>query len=69
MICCVRAVASIQKAGLADIFVTGSNARVFSSDLAGRLSGRHIEIGVHPLDEYPRILVDRLMMNSKRRPV
>jgi predicted AAA+ superfamily ATPase len=44
-----RAVASLLKSGTADIYVTGSNARVFSSELSDRLSGRHIEIPVQPL--------------------
>ena len=44
-----RAVASLMKNGKADIYVTGSNARVFSSELSSRLSGRHVELAVHPL--------------------
>ena len=44
-----RALASLLKSGTADIYVTGSNARVFSSELSDRLSGRHIEIPVQPL--------------------
>jgi uncharacterized protein len=44
-----RALASIQKSALADIYCSGSNARVFSSELSGRLSGRYVEIPVHPL--------------------
>ena len=44
-----RAVASILKSGKADIYVTGSNARVFSTELSDRLSGRHVEMSVHPL--------------------
>jgi len=44
-----RALASIQKSGLADIYCSGSNARVFSSELSGRLSGRYVEVPVHPL--------------------
>ena len=44
-----RAVASLLKSASADIYVTGSNARVFSSELSDRLSGRHVELSVHPL--------------------
>ncbi len=44
-----RAVASILKSGAADIYVTGSNARIFSTELSDRLSGRHVEIPVYPL--------------------
>ncbi len=50
-----RAVASILKSGKADIYVTGSNARVFSTELSDRLSGRHVEMPVHPLT-YPEFL-------------
>ena len=32
-----------------DIFLTGSNSQMLSSDIAGRLSGRFIEVRVHPL--------------------
>ncbi len=44
-----RAVASLLKSATADVYVTGSNARVFSSELSDRLSGRHVELSVHPL--------------------
>ncbi|GEM_PF-6990669 len=40
---------AVLKAGTADIYVTGSNARGFSSELSDRLSGRHMEIPVQPL--------------------
>ncbi|WP_082662393.1 AAA family ATPase [Candidatus Methanomethylophilus sp. 1R26] len=33
----------------ADIYVTGSDAHMLSADLAGRLSGRAVEIRVRPL--------------------
>jgi len=44
-----RGVASLFNRADVDIYVTGSNARVFSSELSTRLSGRHIEIPIHPL--------------------
>ena len=44
-----KVLASLLKSGMADITVTGSNARVFSSELSDRLSGRHLEIPIHPL--------------------
>jgi predicted AAA+ superfamily ATPase len=44
-----RGVASLFNKGNVDIYLTGSNAKVFSSELSTRLSGRHIEIPVHPL--------------------
>lgn len=44
-----KAVASIQAEKLADVVVTGSNARLLSSELATRLTGRYVEIRVHPL--------------------
>ena len=45
-----RAVASILKSGKADIYVTGSNARIFSTELSDRLSRRHVEIPAYPLN-------------------
>lgn len=50
-----RGVASLFNRGDVDIYLTGSNARVFSSELSTRLSGRHIEIPIHPL-VYPEFL-------------
>lgn len=50
-----RGVASLFNRGDVDIYITGSNARVFSSELSTRLSGRHIEIPIHPL-VYPEFL-------------
>ena len=50
-----RGVASLFNRGDVDVYLTGSNARVFSTELSTRLSGRHIEIPVHPL-VYPEFL-------------
>lgn len=44
-----RVVNSCLKEGRFDIFVTGSNARMLSSDLATLLSGRYVEIPIFPL--------------------
>ncbi|MFH1525571.1 MAG: ATP-binding protein [Bacteroidota bacterium] len=38
-----------------DIYITGSNASLFSSELATRLSGRYIQIKINPLS-YPEFL-------------
>ena len=44
-----RAIASVLAEGLADVTISGSNARLLSSDLATRLTGRYVEIPVYPL--------------------
>lgn len=44
-----RVVNSCLKEGRFDIYVTGSNARMLSSDLATLLSGRYVEIPILPL--------------------
>ena len=43
-----RAVESFYDAG-ADVYITGSNANMLSSELATKLSGRFVEIDVYPL--------------------
>ena len=43
------AIASLLAEGLADVTISGSNARLLASDLATRLTGRYVEIPVYPL--------------------
>lgn len=49
-----RAIASLLGEGKMDIFITGSNASLLSSELATLLAGRYIEFSVYPLsfDEF-----------------
>lgn len=44
-----KAIVSIHTEDLADIYLTGSNARIFSAELATLLGGRYIQIPVFPL--------------------
>ena len=44
-----KAVVSVHSEGLADVYVTGSNARIFSKELATLLGGRYIQIPIFPL--------------------
>ena len=44
-----RAVASFLADGLGDVVISGSNARLLSSELATLISGRYVEIPVYPL--------------------
>ena len=44
-----KALASLLGQGAADIYVSGSNAHLLSSEMATLLSGRHVEIPVLPL--------------------
>ncbi len=44
-----RGVNSFLAEGIGDIIITGSNARLLSSELSTRLTGRYVEIPVYPL--------------------
>ncbi len=44
-----KAITSILSEDLADIYITGSNAHLLSSELATLISGRYIEIPIYPL--------------------
>ena len=44
-----KALRSLLNEGKADIYCTGSNAHIFSAELSTLLSGRHLEIKIHPL--------------------
>ena len=50
-----KALRSLQARGGCDIYCTGSNAELLSGELAGRLSGRYLEIKVFGLS-YPEFL-------------
>lgn len=49
---CLRNIFSKKQA---DIFISGSNSEILSGDIATMLSGRYVEINVHPLS-YPEFL-------------
>lgn len=55
-----KAVRSLTATGRFDIYLTGSNSELLSSDLAGKLSGRYVEIRVHPLSYEEFLLFHRL---------
>ena len=53
----------LQKRENVDIYITGSNAKLFSSELATHLSGRYIEIKVNPLS-FPEFLIFHNLPNN-----
>lgn len=44
-----RSVSALVNTGRCDVYITGSNSRMLSSDLVTHISGRFVEIGVLPL--------------------
>ncbi|HPT46765.1 MAG TPA: AAA family ATPase, partial [Candidatus Rifleibacterium sp.] len=44
-----KAINSILAEGLADIYITGSNCRLFASEFATLLTGRYVELEMFPL--------------------
>ncbi len=50
-----KTIRNIFSKNLADIYISGSNAEILSGELATMLSGRYVEIQVHPLS-YPEFL-------------
>ncbi|MCK4541342.1 MAG: ATP-binding protein [Spirochaetales bacterium] len=64
-----RAVSSILADGETDIFITGSNARLLSSELATLLSGRYVEIPVYPLTFSEYVTFRETIGNRKQSPV
>jgi predicted AAA+ superfamily ATPase len=51
-----KAIRDFARSGKYDVYISGSNSELLSSDLAGKLSGRYIEIRVHGLS-YGEFLV------------
>lgn len=60
-----KALRHIQNKRSADIYLTGSNAEIFSGDLATMLSGRYIEIRVNTLSYNEFILFHELENNNE----
>lgn len=58
------ALRDVRKRENVDIYITGSNANLFSSDLATYLSGRYIEIKINPLS-YPEFLLFHKMEKNE----
>ena len=51
-----KSIRDFAKSGKYDVYISGSNSELLSSDLAGKLSGRYVEIRVHALS-YEEFLV------------
>ena len=51
-----KAIRDFAKSGQYDVYISGSNSKLLSADLAGKLSGRYVEIRVHGLS-YGEFLV------------
>lgn len=58
-----KAIRDFAKSGKYDIYISGSNSELLSSDLAGKLSGRYIEIRVHGLSYEEFLLFHHLTKN------
>ena len=48
----------------ADVFVSGSNAKLMSGDLSAVLTGRHLDLEVFPLDFKEFLMFNNLQINS-----
>lgn len=59
-----KAIRDLIKTTKYDIYLTGSNSQLLSSDLAGRLSGRYIEFRIHPLSYKEFLLFHHLTPGS-----
>lgn len=59
-----KALRDLQAQGKYDIYCTGSNAQMLSSDLSNALGGRYIEIPIHSLS-YPEFLQFHALVKSR----
>ncbi|MBI4991395.1 ATP-binding protein [Candidatus Gottesmanbacteria bacterium] len=55
-----KAIRDFAKSGKYDVYISGSNSELLSSDLAGKLSGRYVEIRVHALSYEEFLLFHKL---------
>ena len=60
-----KAVVSFHSDNIADIYLTGSNARIFSGELATLLGGRYVQIPIYPLT-YSEFLLFRESPHEER---